>query len=89
MRSTVTFKNLLGSGFTKFIGASLNAGKAVIVIVTESHRDTLLLRLQAYGLDIDVAIEQGRYIPLDAAELPTKTINTWLSAFELWNQPYR
>jgi DNA-binding response OmpR family regulator len=54
--------------FTQFIGAALNAGNAVIVVATESHRDSLLLRLQAHGLDIGTAIEQGRYIPLDAAE---------------------
>jgi DNA-binding NarL/FixJ family response regulator len=58
----------LGS-FTQFIGAALKAGNAVIVVATESHRDSLLPRLQAYGLDIGAAIEQGRYISLDAAEI--------------------
>src|SRR6185503_7219976 len=52
-------------GFTQFIGAALKSGSAAIVIATESHRDSLLLRLQAHGLDIGAAIEQGRYIPLD------------------------
>jgi len=60
--------------FTQFIGAALNAGKAVIVVATEPHRDSLLLRLQAHGLDIGTAIEQGRYIPLDAAE----TVSTFI-----------
>jgi hypothetical protein len=32
-------------------------------------RDGLLLRLQAHGLDIAAAIEQGRYISLDASEM--------------------
>jgi hypothetical protein len=40
---------------------------AAIVVATESHRDSLLPRLQAHGLDIGAAIEQGRYISLDAA----------------------
>jgi len=53
---------------TQFIGAALNAGNAVIVVATESHRDSLLLRLQAHGLDMGAAIEQGRYISLNAAE---------------------
>lgn len=35
--------------FTNFIGASLDAGKAIIVVVTESHRDRLLLKLHAHG----------------------------------------
>jgi len=57
---------------TQFIGAALKAGNAAIVVATESHRDSLLPRLQAYGLDIGTAIEQGRYIALDAADaLPT------------------
>ena len=55
-------------GFTQFIGAAVKSRSAVIVIATESHRDGLLLRLHAHGLDINAAIEQGRYIPLDAAE---------------------
>ena len=60
--------------FTRFIGGALNSGNAVIVVTTESHGDSLLLRLQAHGLDIGAAIEQGRYISLDAAE----TISTFM-----------
>ena len=57
---------------TQFIGTALKAGNAAIVVATESHRNRLLPRLQADGLDIGTAIEQGRYIALDAADaLPT------------------
>ncbi|MGO9675941.1 MAG: response regulator [Candidatus Sulfotelmatobacter sp.] len=57
---------------TQFIGAALKAGNAAIVVATKSRRDSLLPRLQAYGLDIGAVIEQGRYIALDAADaLPT------------------
>jgi DNA-binding NarL/FixJ family response regulator len=57
---------------TQFIGAALKAGNAAIVVATKSRRDSLLPRLQAYGLDIGAAIEQGRYVALDAADaLPT------------------
>jgi hypothetical protein len=49
------------------------------VIATESHRDGLLPRLQAHGLDIGAAIEQGRYISLDVAET--------LSRFMVNDQP--
>jgi len=64
------------NGFTQFIGTALEGGNSVIVLVTESHRDGLLARLQAYGLDIGPAIRQGRYIALDAAEtLSTFMIN--------------
>jgi DNA-binding NarL/FixJ family response regulator len=64
---------------TQFVGAALKAGNAAIVAATESHRDSLLLRLQAYGVDVDAAIEQGRYIALDAAET--------LSAFMVKDSP--
>jgi hypothetical protein len=61
-------------GFTQFIGTALKSGSAAIVIATESHRDSLLLRLQAHGLDIGAAIEHGRYISLDSAE----TLSTFM-----------
>ena len=66
-------------GFTQFIGAALKAGNAVIVVATELHRGSLLPRLQAHGLDIGAAIEQGRYISLDAADT--------LSTFMINDQP--
>src|SRR6201993_1989652 len=65
--------------FTQFIGAALKAGNAVIVVATESHRDSLLPRLQASGLNIGGAIEQGRYTSLDAAEtISTFVVNSML-----------
>jgi DNA-binding NarL/FixJ family response regulator len=61
---------------TQFIGAALKVGNAAIVVATESHRGSLLPRLQAYGLDLGAAIEQGRYVALDAADaLPTFMLN--------------
>ena len=61
---------------TQFIGVALKAGNGAIVVATESHRDSLLPRLQALGLDVGAAIEQGRYIALDAADaLPTFMLN--------------
>jgi DNA-binding NarL/FixJ family response regulator len=71
---------------TQFIGAALRAGNAAIVVSTESHRDSLLPRLQAYGLDIGAAIEQGRYIALDAADaLSTFMINGMLDPVRYLN----
>lgn len=61
---------------TQFVGAALRTGNAAIVVSTESHRESLLPRLQGYGLDVGAAIEQGRYIALDAADaLSTFMIN--------------
>jgi DNA-binding NarL/FixJ family response regulator len=56
-------------GYTRFVGAVLKSGNAAIVVATELHRQKLLTRLQAYGLDMSAAIEQGRYIALDDAEV--------------------
>jgi DNA-binding NarL/FixJ family response regulator len=53
---------------TRFIGAALNAGNSAIVLATEAHRDSLLRRLQAHGINVSAAIEQGRYLASDAAE---------------------
>jgi DNA-binding NarL/FixJ family response regulator len=62
------------AGFTRFIEAALNAGNAVIVLVTESHRKGLFQRLQAQGLNLGIAIEQGTLIPLEVAE----TLSTFM-----------
>ena len=62
------------AGFTRFVEAALEAGNAVIVVVTESHRNSLLQRLQARGVDIFAAIEKGSYIPLDVAD----TLSTFM-----------
>jgi DNA-binding NarL/FixJ family response regulator len=63
-------------GFTRFIEAALEAGDAVIVVATESHRASLIPRLEADGVNVAAAIEQGRYIPLDAADaLSRLTVN--------------
>jgi DNA-binding NarL/FixJ family response regulator len=55
-------------GYARFIKPVLDAGNAVIVVVTEAHRPSLVQRLEADGVDVAASIEQGSYIPLDAAE---------------------
>ena len=60
--------------FTRFIAAALNAGNAAIVLVTKSHGDSLLLRLKAEGVDADGALQQGTYVPLDAADALSKVM---------------
>src|SRR5277367_551757 len=57
---------------SRFIGTSLGAGDAAVVIATKVHRDGLVQRLESRGLDTNKAFEQSRYIPLDAAETLTK-----------------
>jgi hypothetical protein len=50
---------------TQFLGGALKGGDAAILVATEPHRASLLPRLQAFGVDIGMAIEQGRYVALD------------------------
>jgi len=61
---------------TQFLGTALKAGNAAIVVATESHRNGLLPRLKAHGVDIAAAIEHGRYVSQDAADaLSTFIVN--------------
>jgi DNA-binding NarL/FixJ family response regulator len=55
-------------GFTCSIESALRAGNVAIVIATESHRKSLLTRMQARSVDIAAAIEQGSFVLLDVAE---------------------
>ena len=66
----------LVDGFAHFVEAALRGGKTVIVIATESHQTSLLERLRADSVDVDAAVEQGSYIPLNAADtLSTIMVN--------------
>jgi len=51
-----------------FIGATLRAADAAVVIATPAHHSGLEGRLRADGLDLDMARADGRYVALDAAE---------------------
>jgi signal transduction histidine kinase len=66
---------------TRFVGTALGAGDAAVVVATKAHRDGLLQRLKARGLDSALATKQGRYIVLDAAETLGKFMrNGWPDA---------
>jgi MEDS: MEthanogen/methylotroph, DcmR Sensory domain len=65
---------VLLESFARFIAIALGAGDAAIVVITESHRDGLTLRLKTLGLDVDAATRQGTYIQLDVA----KTLSTFI-----------
>jgi PAS domain S-box-containing protein len=57
---------------TRFVGTALGAGDCAVVIATEAHREAIAKRLAANGLNTGVAIKQGRFISLDAAETLAK-----------------
>ncbi len=53
---------------SQFIAAALNAGNGAVVVATGAHLESLMQSLEANGVDIAAALEQGRYIALDAAD---------------------
>jgi DNA-binding NarL/FixJ family response regulator len=64
--------------FVRFIETALSAGNPVIVIATESHRHSIQQQLRARGSDIVSAIQDGRYISLDAHDaLSIFMVNDW------------
>jgi CheY-like chemotaxis protein len=60
--------------FTHCIATALKAGNAAIANITKSHQDSLIQRLKTEGVDVDRAIQEGTFIPLDAAETLSKTM---------------
>lgn len=64
---------------SRFIGTALGSGDAGIVIATQTHREAIAQQLASFGLDLCVAITQGRYVALDAAET--------LAAFMIGDEP--
>jgi DNA-binding NarL/FixJ family response regulator len=55
-------------GWSRFIEAALLVGNAVIVAAAEGHQRGLREKLHEGGVDLSVAIDEGRYITLDIAE---------------------
>ncbi len=70
---------LLLDKFACFIAVALKSGCAAIAVITESHRDGLVSRLKAQGVDVDAATQQGTYIQLD--------VNKTLSRFMVNDMP--
>jgi signal transduction histidine kinase len=66
-------------GLAGWIGKSLTLGENAIVIATHQHREGVHTRLKASGVDLDLAVEQQRYLALDAADT--------LSTFMVDSQP--
>jgi DNA-binding NarL/FixJ family response regulator len=62
------------AGFASFIQAGLESGNAVIAVVSKSHQERLIQRLQALDVDVATATREGRYLPLDVDE----TLSTFM-----------
>ena len=67
---------ILLESFARFLATTLGCGDGAIVLATKSHREGLVERLKAEGLDLDVAMRQGTYVALDAVDtLSTIMVN--------------
>ena len=53
---------------TQYIGTVLWAGNSAVVVAEESKRKILMSSLRAFGIDTGAAINEGRYIAVDAHE---------------------
>lgn len=55
--------------YASFVGSALEAGHPAIFVAVPSRLQQLEQRLKARGLNSDCAIKEGRYIPLNVAEV--------------------
>jgi DNA-binding NarL/FixJ family response regulator len=66
-------------GLARFVEAALKAQEPVIVVATSSHLSSFHERLQATGVDVATAIDQGLYVTMD--------VDVALSAFMVNDLP--
>lgn len=78
--------HLLIEELARAIEPSLASGEAAIVLATEAHRDALARQLTARNVDIRLATEEGRYVPLDAAETLSRVVIGEMPNPQLFNQ---
>jgi DNA-binding NarL/FixJ family response regulator len=64
-----------------FIASTLESGNAVLVVVTESHLRSLRRAVEARGVDVATAVEEGVYVPINVVDM--------LSAFMVDGSPDR
>ena len=60
--------SFLIEGLSQLIGAAIVAGDFALVIATRAHSEALFSHLANRGLDLSLAVNEGRLIFLDAAE---------------------
>jgi CheY-like chemotaxis protein len=76
---------LLVDGYTRFLDAGLRAGKAVVFVAVDSRRKAVHQRLQMGGVDVDLAIEEGRLRVIDVAEaLSLFLVDGWPEEARFW-----
>jgi len=56
------------NGFARLAEAALKVGNAVIAVAAEPNRIGILRTLRINGIDVDAALEEGRFIQLDVID---------------------
>ena len=67
-------ETVLVAACSRFVASALQEGKAVMVVLTEEHERSVQRSLQASQVDVALAIRQGRYIPVNVAEMLANVI---------------
>jgi hypothetical protein len=55
---------------SEYVNEGFATGAAAVVVATRAHLDELERRIAQTGVDVTLAREEGRYVPLDAEEPP-------------------
>src|SRR5690349_2375468 len=63
-----TQDEVLLDGLCQFVRSALNDHESAVLVVSESHRDELVERLQKCGKDVSAATKDGRCVILDASD---------------------
>jgi len=58
----------LTSGVSEYVSAALLGADAALVVATEPHRQCIMADLTRSGIDVEQAIDDGRFQALDAAQ---------------------
>ena len=64
----------LVGGFARVAKAVLRTGSPVVIIATQPHLVAILEKLRNDGVDLDAAMDQGKYIQLDARDTLSKVM---------------
>ena len=73
-------------GLARFAAASLTSGQTVVVVITAQRRAELEAKMRARGIDIDLAIREQKYLPLDVLEMLSAIMTDgWPDEARFWN----
>lgn len=71
--------------YTRFAETSLTAGNPFIVIANPPRQGEIHRMLRAKGIDVDLAIKDGRYVAIDVADsLRTCIVDGWPDEERVW-----